>query len=194
MERALEALDHDPTRDRLFSVGDLIDYGTRSDDALEWNRSRFAAVVRGNHEQMMLDWLWGGARMHTDGGAWRGHWASWWFPMSRPRDQRLAWLKTLCRLPFAATVRKQSGARIALVHRYPVLALEEQHHRLDRGQADPLRLVLREHRDQLHRNRLTALPSRQQQLRFPAGRGRLRVQLGGGVVDVLEVMSIEGID
>ena len=127
MERALETLDHDPTRDRLFSVGDLIDYGTRSDDALEWNRSRFAAVVRGNHEQMMLDWLWGGARMHTDGGAWRGHWTSWWFPMSRPREQHLAWLKTLCRLPFAATVRTQSGARIALVHGYPVLGTHVLH-------------------------------------------------------------------
>ena len=30
---ALETLGVDPARDRLFSVGDLIDYGTRSEDA-----------------------------------------------------------------------------------------------------------------------------------------------------------------
>ena len=57
VEHALKELHYDPLRDRLFALGDLIDYGQRSEDALEWIESRFTATVRGNHEQSMLDWL-----------------------------------------------------------------------------------------------------------------------------------------
>ena len=49
MEAALEDLDYDPERDRLFSLADLIDYGARIGDALEWMESRFTATVRGDH-------------------------------------------------------------------------------------------------------------------------------------------------
>ena len=114
-EHALETLDYDPSRDRLFSVGDLIDHGTGSEAALGWIQSRFTAVVRGNHEQMMLDWLWFGAQLNSQGGQWRSHWSSWWFPMSRPRETRIAWAQALCRLPFAATVHT-AGGPVGLVH------------------------------------------------------------------------------
>ena len=119
VEHALEALDYDASRDRLFSLGDLIDHGTRSAEAFEWIQSRFTTVVRGNHEQMMLEWLWRGAQMHTDGGYWREHWSSWWFPMNQPREVRLAWFNTLRRLPFAATVYTTNGKRVGLVHGQP---------------------------------------------------------------------------
>ena len=112
---ALDALGYDADRDRLFSVGDLVDHGVRSEEALEWMQSRFTAVVRGNHEQMMLDWLWFGARMSNPGGAWRSHWASWWFPMSRSRETRIAWARAMWALPFAATVRTEGGP-VGLVH------------------------------------------------------------------------------
>ena len=116
VEAALDELDYDARRDRAFSLGDLIDYGTRSEDALEWMQSRFTATVRGNHEHMMLEWLWEGSRMHNSAFVWRSHWASWWFPMSRPREQRLAWFEALQRLPFAATVHTRGGARVGLMH------------------------------------------------------------------------------
>ena len=66
VEHALEELHYHPLRDRLFALGDLIDYGQRSEDALEWIESRFTATVRGNHQQSMLDWLLahGRVRMH----------------------------------------------------------------------------------------------------------------------------------
>ena len=57
VESALAELRYDPARDRLFSLGDTIDYGPRSGDALEWMQSRFTCTVRGNHEDMMRDWL-----------------------------------------------------------------------------------------------------------------------------------------
>ena len=44
IEAALDEPDDDPTRDRAFSPDDLIDYGARSADALEWMQSRFAVL------------------------------------------------------------------------------------------------------------------------------------------------------
>ena len=73
-------IDYDPEHDRLFSLGDLIDYGTRSADAIEWMQNRFAGTVRGNHEHMMRDWLVLGSRMWNEGRSWRQHWASAWCP------------------------------------------------------------------------------------------------------------------
>lgn len=68
VEAALEDLRYDPKRDRLFSLGDTIDYGPRSADALEWIQSRFACTVRGNHEDMMFDWTVLGERLRNPGG------------------------------------------------------------------------------------------------------------------------------
>ena len=76
METALAALDYDPEHDRLFSLGDLIDYGPRSGEALEWLQTRFTGTVRGNHEGMMLNAFQQGARLTNEGGQWRMHWAS----------------------------------------------------------------------------------------------------------------------
>lgn len=44
-----------PKRDRLFSVGDLVDRGPRSADTLELLEKPWFFAVRGNHEQMLLD-------------------------------------------------------------------------------------------------------------------------------------------
>ena len=44
-----------PQHDRLFALGDMVDRGPRSVDALAWMESgRIALSVRGNHEQMLL--------------------------------------------------------------------------------------------------------------------------------------------
>lgn len=44
-----------PKRDRLFSVGDLIDRGPKSAEALDLLEKPWFFAVRGNHEQMLLD-------------------------------------------------------------------------------------------------------------------------------------------
>jgi serine/threonine protein phosphatase 1 len=53
----LVARGFDPLRDRLFSVGDLIDRGEESPSVLEAVRRHQIKAVRGNHEQSILDWL-----------------------------------------------------------------------------------------------------------------------------------------
>ena len=57
LERALEVLSFNASRDRLFGVGDLVERGPHSAEALEWIEHRFTAVTRGNHEDAALGWL-----------------------------------------------------------------------------------------------------------------------------------------
>ena len=55
LEAVLAHVGFAPQCDRPFALGDLIDRGPRSADALAWmNSGRIALSVRGNHEQMLL--------------------------------------------------------------------------------------------------------------------------------------------
>ncbi len=51
-DQALLNVKFDPTNDRLFSVGDLVDRGTESRECLRWMARDWFHAVRGNHEQM----------------------------------------------------------------------------------------------------------------------------------------------
>lgn len=71
--RELEEIGFDPSRDRLFSVGDLVDRGPESDQALEWLALPWFHAVAGNHEDYAIRFPLG----HMDpinyamnGGAW----------------------------------------------------------------------------------------------------------------------------
>ena len=57
LERALAALAFDASRDRLFGVGDLVERGPHSAEALDWIQRRFTAVALGNHECAAFGWL-----------------------------------------------------------------------------------------------------------------------------------------
>lgn len=79
LQAALDAVLFDPSRDRLFAVGDLVDRGPQSELALEWLDKPWFASVRGNHEAMAIDWAtpMGAAERESvrdiymrNGGAW----------------------------------------------------------------------------------------------------------------------------
>lgn len=74
LQSALDDAGFDPEGgDRLFSVGDLVDRGPESDDALEWLSKPWFHAVQGNHEGMAIDWAMGmGDRSNyvRNGGAW----------------------------------------------------------------------------------------------------------------------------
>lgn len=57
LDRELERLGFDPTRDRLFSVGDLIDRGPDSFGTAALIREPWFHAVLGNHELMLLNYL-----------------------------------------------------------------------------------------------------------------------------------------
>ncbi|MCW8932721.1 MAG: metallophosphoesterase [Gammaproteobacteria bacterium] len=56
LEEKLSEVNFNPQRDRLFSVGDIIDRGIDSEKALDYLKKSWFYCIRGNHEQMLLDW------------------------------------------------------------------------------------------------------------------------------------------
>ena len=71
-EKLLE-VDVDPEKDRLFSVGDLVDRGPESFECLRLIKSPFVHAVKGNHEQMMIDAILhekNVSHWYANGGAW----------------------------------------------------------------------------------------------------------------------------
>jgi serine/threonine protein phosphatase 1 len=57
LQQLLAAVQFDQTRDRLFSVGDLIDRGPNSLDSLQLLAEPWFYAVQGNHERMLLDFF-----------------------------------------------------------------------------------------------------------------------------------------
>lgn len=72
---SLMQIGFDPARDRLFSVGDLVDRGPESDQALDWLSHPWFFPVQGNHEDMAIRWGKPGSAMchwtyMRNGGGW----------------------------------------------------------------------------------------------------------------------------
>lgn len=79
LERLLRRVHFDRARDRLFSVGDLIDRGPESARFVEYVAEPWFHAVRGNHEQMMIDaacWPDEWEMWRDNGGRWATDFAS----------------------------------------------------------------------------------------------------------------------
>ena len=123
--------------DRLFSIGDLVDRGPDSFQALSWiegsdRSARFDLVIRGNHEQLMLDALASEASPDyqplwpTDRDLWYDNGGCWWRnPERRPKPPAEVWTAALAALPFAARIGTPHGP-VGLVHACPVLPSWEE--------------------------------------------------------------------
>lgn len=73
LQAALNGIGFDPARDRLFSVGDLVDRGPESDQATDWLAKPWFHAVAGNHEDFAIRWPDGGLSAGTyvaNGGGW----------------------------------------------------------------------------------------------------------------------------
>lgn len=104
-ERVLERMEFDPERDRVLSVGDLIDRGPESLDTLALIEEPWFHAVLGNHEMMLLNYLgYYGSRVHSrksfpsGSGSWVNEAAS----RHRKKLSRLA--DRLASLPLAINV------------------------------------------------------------------------------------------
>lgn len=109
LEMALRDIGFDEARDRLFSVGDLIDRGPESEDADEWLGRSWFHAVRGNHEEMAIDVAQGfGDRMNyvANGGAWF---------MALPRAHQVLVADLFSTMPFGIGVETESGL-VGIVH------------------------------------------------------------------------------
>ena len=109
LRRVLLAIDFEPGRDRLFSVGDLIDRGPNSIEALAWLEGGcFAAMVMGNHEAEMVRLLQTGEILAPPKS-----YQQWMWQIERQDLYR--WYRTLMALPLAVTVETAHG-RVGIVH------------------------------------------------------------------------------
>lgn len=73
LQYELDLLNFNPEVDRLFSVGDLCDRGPESELAQEWLAKPWFHAVRGNHEEMLLDFAMGYLDAYSvvmNGGSW----------------------------------------------------------------------------------------------------------------------------
>lgn len=110
----LDRVGFEPGRDRLFSVGDLIDRGPRSRDCLALALEPWFFGVRGNHEAMAE------AALSRGGEAlalWVRNGGGWALREDRAELRRLL-RQALRRLPYAREVAVGEG-RIGLVHAEP---------------------------------------------------------------------------
>lgn len=112
LARELERIGFDHGRDRLFSVGDLIDRGPCSLDCLKLVFEPWFHAVRGNHEMLAQEALE------------RGRWSPWLLnggDWARGQDRQLLrrlLQQALARMPYALEIESLRG-RIGIVHAEP---------------------------------------------------------------------------
>ncbi len=119
LKRALAARRFIPGRDRLFSVGDLVDRGPDSPGAAALVRENWFHAVRGNHEDMLLRTVNGEGTRITE--MWRQNGGDWALDGWLPNAEARAAAALLQNLPFAITLHHKSGLRVGICHaEYPL--------------------------------------------------------------------------
>lgn len=107
----------DEQRDRLFSLGDLIDRGPQSAQVAAWLAQPWFHAIRGNHEAMLLDAViadgWS-LRQGPDTPLWRMNGGGWFFDLSG--EEQLGIHRAVSELGLAFEVALPDGGRAALVH------------------------------------------------------------------------------
>jgi serine/threonine protein phosphatase 1 len=121
--------------DRLFSVGDIIDRGGESDQALNYLKKSWFYCIRGNHEQMFLDWCTEDTpiyrndafRFHIhNGGLWIAQYLGVHIQtladdvglegnITEQYPQLLPWIEAIKKLPYAIEIKSETKT-IGIVH------------------------------------------------------------------------------
>ncbi|WP_459614436.1 metallophosphoesterase [Bordetella sp. 2513F-2] len=110
LREALDQAGFDPARDRLFSVGDLIDRGPESEAALQWLAQPWFHAVQGNHEDYAIRHVRTG---RVDRENWRKYGGGWFLELAPGRQRDCA--RALGALPVAIEVATAAGP-VGLVH------------------------------------------------------------------------------
>jgi serine/threonine protein phosphatase 1 len=110
LEDALADIRFDTHVDRLFSVGDLVDRGAQSEQALDWLGRPWFHAVRGNHEDYAIRHGLAGRvdieNYRTNGGGWF---------IELPRERQLRFAKAFSQLPFVIEVETAYGL-VGILH------------------------------------------------------------------------------
>lgn len=111
LQSALNQIGFDPSHDRLFSVGDLVDKGPECEAFEDWLAQDWFFAVRGNHDQMAVEWARHGNDMDagwyaSQGGAWN---------IGALDQERVRRADLLASLPLAIQVQTHAGP-VGIVH------------------------------------------------------------------------------
>lgn len=109
LRAALARIGFDESTDRLFMVGDLVDRGPESIEALEFLALPYVHAVQGNHEDMATRWPNG----HMDGSNYVANGGAWMIALDRETQCEVA--ATLRSLPIAIQLETATGL-VGIVH------------------------------------------------------------------------------
>ena len=110
LETRMSEADFDMKRDRLFSVGDLVDRGPESDQALHWMAQPWFHAVRGNHEDYAIRHASTG---RVDLANYRRNGGGWFIDLPPERQQEFA--AAFVDLPFVMQVQTRRGP-VGILH------------------------------------------------------------------------------
>ncbi len=109
LENAMALAGFDEERDRIIAVGDLIDRGPRSHDALKLARESWFFSTLGNHEIMMLEAADKRTRM-----MWMQNGGEWFYDLAEA--EQAVCVAIAAALPYAITLELPSGGCIGICH------------------------------------------------------------------------------
>lgn len=110
LQSALDEAGFDPAVDRLFSVGDLVDRGPESLQALEWLAQPWFFAVQGNHEALAIAHA---QRKPLDYRMYLSSGGAWFLELAPEAQQHCA--AYFAQMPIALEVETTQGL-IGLVH------------------------------------------------------------------------------
>lgn len=127
MKLLVEHIQFDFKNDRLFSVGDIIDRGPQCLDCLTLLNERWFHMVRGNHEQLMIDALtYSKENNKHDLEIYWAKCGGFWWQSFKEEEQKLIieiFLEKLMSLPYIITVGGGDN-RFNIVHSELPIAIQ----------------------------------------------------------------------
>lgn len=110
LEIMLETLEFDKSKDRLFSVGDLIDRGPQSDRVVSYLEQPWFHAIQGNHEQLLLQSI----KSTSIFKAWTERaGGKWWLKLTDTERTKIQ--DVIMDLPMALEIATATG-QIGIVH------------------------------------------------------------------------------
>ena len=110
LQSALDAVAFDPVRDRLFSVGDLVDRGPESEKAWDWLGLPWFHAIRGNHEDIAIRYAKGNP---VDRAIYSRNGGDWFMALDHARQKEIGAAFDV--LPYAIEVETEGGI-VGIVH------------------------------------------------------------------------------
>lgn len=109
LEERLKLIGFNECTDRLFSVGDLVDRGPKSNECLKWLEKPWFHACKGNHEQMAIDYysfFLDSSNMIRNGGGWF---------TGLTRDEQFYYVDEFKQLPLIMEVDTKNGL-VGILH------------------------------------------------------------------------------